>query len=165
MCYLECLRISSTLLPFPAGHEERPSLKIARSYWNVPSHNYKFSKYILRVPALLYPDPQASDSDGAAGPQLAADAAAGLRQPYREAEYLPRACVFLQIFIRSNWVVWERPAVTPECARGARPRAKRGEIALPQLYGFHWGWAVLVRANLMELSLLSLGWSSTDTLQ
>lgn len=61
--------------------------------------------------------------------------------------------------------MWERLAVTPECARGARPRARRGEIALPHLDGFHWGWAVLVRANLMELSLLRLGPSSTDTLQ
>ena len=54
MCYLERLRVgtSSTPLPSPAGHEERPSLKIARSYWNLPSHNYKFSKYILHVPAL-----------------------------------------------------------------------------------------------------------------
>lgn len=53
--------------------------------------------------------------------------------------------------------MWERLAVTPESACGARPRAKRGEIALSQLYGFHWGWAVLVRANLMELSLLKAG--------
>lgn len=39
-------------LPSPAGHEERPILKIAHSYWNLPSHNYKFSKYMLHVPAL-----------------------------------------------------------------------------------------------------------------
>lgn len=39
-------------LPSPAGHEERPILKIAHSYWNLPSHNYKFSKYMLHIPAL-----------------------------------------------------------------------------------------------------------------
>lgn len=39
-------------LPSPAGHEERPVFKIAHSYWNLPSHNYKFSKYMLHIPAL-----------------------------------------------------------------------------------------------------------------
>lgn len=39
-------------LPSPAGHEERPILKIVHSYWNLPSHNYKFSKYMLHIPAL-----------------------------------------------------------------------------------------------------------------
>ena len=61
--------------------------------------------------------------------------------------------------------MWERPVVTTECLCCARPLAKRGEIAVPQLGWFHWGWAVSVRANLMEGSPLRLGWSSTDTLQ
>lgn len=78
---------SSTPLPSPAGHEERPSLKIAHSYWNLPSHNYKFFKIYITRTCPLYPYPQASRSDRAAGPQLAADAAAGLRQAYCEAEY------------------------------------------------------------------------------
>lgn len=53
---LECLgaSTSSTPLPSSAGHKEILSLKIACSYWNLQSRNYKFSKYILHVPALSF---------------------------------------------------------------------------------------------------------------
>ena len=53
---LECLGAgtSSTPLPSSAGHRERLSLKIACSYRNLQSRNYKFSKYILHVAALSF---------------------------------------------------------------------------------------------------------------
>ena len=134
MCYLECLRASSTPLPSPAGHEERPSLKIAHSYWNLPSHNYKFSKYILHVPALYIRTHRHLILTELRGHSSLLMQRQGFNRLYCEAEHLPHACLFLQIFIRSNSVVWERLAVTPECPHCARPCAKRGEIAVPQLY-------------------------------
>lgn len=76
MCYLECLGVgaSATLFPSPAGHEERPSLKIAHSYWNLPSHNSTFSKYILHVAALYIQTHRNLILGELQGPQLAADA-------------------------------------------------------------------------------------------